>query len=393
MKILWVNSDFLHPTTRGGQIRTLETLKRLHRRHEIHYAALLLPSARGALERSVEYCTKAYPVAHVVPADFSLGFCRQMCESQFSKIPMAALRYRSRALRWLVDGLTRNEKFDAIVCDFLASAANIPDLGAAILFQHNVESVIWKRHVEHARTFPLKIYFQGQHQRMLRYEERICRTVKRIVAVSVGDAQTMQSLYGVGGVAAVPTGVDLDYFGPPETRQPNTDLVFLGSMDWRPNIDGARWFAAEILPLIRRRRPDCSLAVVGRLPSAEILRLAEADARIHVTGTVPDVRPYLWESAVSIVPLRVGGGTRLKIYEAMAARIPVVSTSIGAEGLDVRDGENIALADSPEAFAERCLALLDDAEARHKQAQAAWQMVSACYSWDVVARKFEQLLV
>jgi len=393
MKILWVNSDFLHPTTRGGQIRTLETLKRLHQRHEIHYAALLLPSAQGAIERSVEYCTKAYPVAHTVPADFSLGFCRQICQSQFSRLPMAALRYRSSALQWLVDGLTRNEKFDAIVCDFLASAVNIPDPGAAMLFQHNVESLIWKRHVEYARTFPLKIYFQGQHERMLRYEERVCRTVKRIVAVSEADARTMQSLYGVAGIAAVPTGVDLDYFAPPEARQPTTDLVFLGSMDWRPNIDGIRWFTDEILPLIRRHRPECSLAVVGRLPSPEILRLAEADARIHVTGTVPDVRPYLWESALSIVPLRVGGGTRLKIYEAMAAMVPVVSTIIGAEGLDVRDGENIALADSPQAFAERCVALLGDAEARRKQAQAAWEMVSACYSWETVARKFEQLLV
>jgi len=393
VKILWVNSDFLHPTTRGGQIRTLETLKRLHQRHEIHYAGLLLPSARGAIERSVEYCTKAYPVAHHVPADFSPGFYRQICESQFSRLPMAVLRYRSEALRRQVDRLTRSEKFDAVVCDFVFAAPNISDPGAAILFQHNVESVIWKRHVKHARTFLLKLYFQGQYERMLRYEERVCQGVKRIVAVSEADAQTMQSLYGGGSIAAVPTGVDLDYFAPPEARQSTTDLAFLGSMDWRPNIDGVRWFAADILPLIRRRLPECSLTIVGRFPSAEILRLAEADPRIHVTGTVPDVRPYLWESAVSIVPLRVGGGTRLKIYEAMAARVPVVSTGVGAEGLDVRDAENIALADSPGAFAERCLALLGDAEARRKQAQAAWEMVSACYSWEVVARKFEQLLV
>jgi glycosyltransferase involved in cell wall biosynthesis len=392
MKILWVNSDFLHPTTRGGQIRTLETLKRLHQRHEIHYAALHLPSARGSLERSAEYCTKAYPVAHHVPRDFTPRFYRQVCESHFSKTPLAVLRYRSNALRQHVDKLTRKEQFDAIVCDFLFSAANIPDPGAAILFQHNVESIIWKRQAEHARTRLLKLYFQGQYERMLRYEERVCRSVKRIVAVSGADARAMQSLYGVAGVAAVPTGVDLNYFAPRGPAQPATDLVFLGSMDWRPNIDGIRWFAADILPLIRRRRPECSLTVAGRRPSTEILRLAEADARIHVTGTVPDVRPYLWESAVSIVPLRIGGGTRLKIYEAMAARIPVVSTTVGAEGLDVRDGENIALADSPDTFADRCLALLGCAEARRKQSQAAWEMVSTCYSWEAVSRKFELLL-
>ena len=227
---------------------------------------------------------------------------------------------------------------------------------------------------------------------MLRYEDRICRTVKRIVAVSGTDARSMQSLYGVPDIADVPTGVDLDYFAPPAKVTQATGLVFLGSMDWRPNIDSIRWFATDILPLIRRRLPECSLTVVGRNPTTEILRLAQADTRIHITGTVTDVRPYLWESAVSIVPLRIGGGTRLKIYEAMAAQVPVVSTTVGAEGLDVRDGENIVLADSPADFAERCVALLHDPDARRKQSQSAWEMVSACYSWEAVSRKFELLL-
>jgi glycosyltransferase involved in cell wall biosynthesis len=227
---------------------------------------------------------------------------------------------------------------------------------------------------------------------MLRYEAEVCRAAKRIIAVSGADAETMQALYGAAGVCSIPTGVDIEYFAPPSVAAPKQDLVFLGAMDWRPNIDGLHWFVRSVLPLIRRRRPNCSLAVVGRCPTAQVRGLAQTDLNIHVTGTVGDVRPYLWESAVSIVPLRVGGGTRLKIYEAMAARIPVVSTTIGAEGLDVRDGENIAIADSPAAFAERCLNLLDDAEARRVQCQAAWEMVSACYSWEVAARKFEQLL-
>jgi polysaccharide biosynthesis protein PslH len=393
MKILWVNSDFLHPTTRGGQIRTLETLKRLNQRHEIHYAALYRPSASGALERSGEYCTRAYPIAHAVPANFTPAFFRQLCESRFSELPVAMLRYRSEALELQVAVLTRFEKFDAIVCDFLTSAANIPDPAAAILFQHNVESMIWKRHAEHGRTLLHRLYFHGQYERMLKYEQGVCQAVKRIIAVSDGDARTMRALYGAEHAHSVPTGVDLDYFAPPRSATPTTDLVFIGSMDWRANVDGIRWFVADVLPLIRRCRPDCSLAVVGRRPTAEILSLAESDPRIHVTGTVDDVRPYLWESAVSIVPLRIGGGTRLKIYEAMAAKIPVVSTTIGAEGLDVRDGENIALADSPASFADRCLSLLGRVEARRKQCEAAWGMVSACYSWEVVARKFEQLLI
>ncbi|HTW63298.1 MAG TPA: glycosyltransferase family 4 protein [Bryobacteraceae bacterium] len=392
MKLLWVNSDFLHPATRGGQIRTLEMLKRLNQRHEIHYAALYRPGG-GALERSSEYCSRAYPIPHHVPADFTPGFFRQLCEGAFSKLPVAILRYRSPALQRQVATLTRSETFDAIVCDFLTSAANIPDPGAAVLFQHNVESIIWKRHAEHGRTLLHRMFFRRQYERMLRYEQRVCRSVKRIVAVSEADARTMQALYGVRNVASVPTGVDIDCFMAPSFRELRVDLVFVGSMDWRPNIDGLGWFTEEVLPRIRRRCPECSLVIVGRNPSPEILRLAEADPYIRVTGTVADIRPFLWESAVSIVPLRIGGGTRLKIYEAMAARVPVVSTTVGAEGLDVRDGENIALADSPEGFAERCLALLADAEARRRQSEAAWEMVSACYSWETVACRFEQLLI
>jgi glycosyltransferase involved in cell wall biosynthesis len=301
-------------------------------------------------------------------------------------------RYRSAALKRLVETLTRREKFDAIVCDFLASAANVPDLGRAVLFQHNVESAIWKRHAEHAPSLLHEAYSRGQYQRMLRYEAQVCQAAKSIIAVSMADADQMRSLYGATRVQSVPTGVDLNYFAPPRETKPTTDLVFLGALDWRPNIDGLRWFASSVLPLIRGRRPDCSLAVLGRRPTADVRRLAKGDARIRVTGTVDDVRPFLWESAVSVVPLRIGGGTRLKIYEAMAAKIPVVSTTIGAEGLDIRDGENIALADSPQEFAERCLALLEDAEARRRLAKTAWEMVAACYSWDVVSRQFEKLL-
>src|ERR1700683_4344014 len=169
MKMLWVTSNFLHPTTRGGQIRTLETLKRLHQRHEIHYASLYRPSTRAGLERSGEYCTRAYPVAHQAPPHFTPRFYRQIGESHFSKIPVAVLRYRSDALRRQVDGLTRHGKFAAIVCDFLFSAANISDPSTTVLFQHNVESIIWRRHAEHARTLLLKMFFQGQYQPMLRY--------------------------------------------------------------------------------------------------------------------------------------------------------------------------------------------------------------------------------
>jgi glycosyltransferase involved in cell wall biosynthesis len=393
MKILWVKTGFLHPTRTGGQIRTLETLRQLHRRHEIHFAALDLPEPGAGLAQISEFCTQAYPIQHFIPRQGSARYYAALARGLlFSRLPLVLLRYRSEALRRVVADLRQRHKFDAVVCDYLSAAPNMDELGSAILFQHNVESVIWRRMAGHARGVG-RAFMEEQHRRIARYEETVCRRVKRIVAVSDDDAATMRSLYGVERVESVPTGVDLDYFAPPGTSPPKTDLVFVGSMDWRANIDGVLWFAREVLPLIRRSRPECSLTIVGRRPVAEIKRLAESDSRIHVTGTVEDVRPYLWDAAVSIVPLRIGGGTRLKIYESMAAKVPVLSTTVGAEGLDVRKGENIELADSPEAFAEQCVALLADPDARRKVSQTAWEMVSACYSWEVVARKFELLLV
>jgi polysaccharide biosynthesis protein PslH len=392
MKILWVKSDFLHPTDRGGQIRTLETLKQLHRRHSIHYVALDVEGQPGGLEQSSEYCEKAYPIPHWAPPKNTAAFWLQTSARLFSPLPLVIQRYRSNGMRRQIEALMRTEKFDSVVCDFLVAAPNFPDLSSAVLFQHNVEALIWKRQAENASTLAHKLFFSDQYQRMRRFEAQVCRQVKSVIAVSAADAESMRSLYGVSRIAWVPTGVDIEYFSPPAQSAPVADLAFVGAMDWLPNIDGIKWFVDQILPLIRKRRPDCSLVIAGRRPMHGIQKLAEKDSRIRVTGTVPDVRPFLWGSRVSIVPLRSGSGTRLKIYEAMAAKIPIVSTAIGAEGLDIRDGEDIHIADSPAAFAERCLALLEDAAAGHRMADAAWCVVSSRYSWEVVSQKFEELL-
>ena len=392
MKILWVKSDFLHPTISGGQIRTLEMLKRLHRRHEIHYVALDLDNQPGGFERSSEYCTKAYPVPHHAPLHTRPRFWLQVAGSMFSDLPLAVSRYRSQGMQQHVAELTRFEGFDAVVCDFLFPAPNIPDLSSVVLFQHNVEAQIWRRRLEHASPGPVRMYLRSQYEKMRRYEAEVCRAVKRVIAVSEPDAVTMRSGYRAARVDAVPTGVDVEYFAPPRDAKRAGNLLFVGAMDWAPNVDGIQWFVDEVLPRIRLRRSDCTLTIAGRRPDAAIRKLAVKYPGIRVTGTVADVRPFLWEAAVSIVPLRIGGGTRLKIFEAMAAQVPVVSTTIGAEGLQVRHGETIRIADSPEDFAEHCLELLADPAAARRLAAAAWNLVSACHSWEAASLSFERLL-
>ena len=392
MKLLWVYSDFLHPTTRGGQIRTLETLKVLHRRHEVHYAGLWNPKFPEGPTRAKEYASYVYAVRRTVTEKTSPAFLLQLAKGLVSEMPVAVFRHQSDEMRETVDRLLREHSFDHVVCDFLSSAPHFSDLSRAVLFQHNVEAMIWKRHVEQAGSAARHWYFRRQARLMLEYERKICRSVKGVIAVSEADAKTMRELYGVSRVNAVPTGVDVAFFTPPAEAQPATDLVFVGSMDWMPNVDGVGWFVREVLPLIRRRLPNCSLDVVGRTPGREVTEMAEGDSRIRVTGTVPDVRPWLWESKAAIVPLRIGGGTRLKIYEAMAARTAVVSTAIGAEGLDIAPGENILIGDQPDAFAQACIRLISDEAERRRLAAAAWRHVETKHSWEAAAREFERAL-
>jgi len=392
MRLLWVKTDFLHPTTRGGQIRTLEMVKRLHARHEVHYIAYDNPDQPEGLQRASEYCSHAYPVTLDVPPRRSLGFVAQLAGNLASSMPLSLSRYCSAAMRDQIAQVLGTYQFDSVVCDFLAPAPNFADMSKVVLFQHNVETMIWRRHVEQAPDPLRKAYFQMQADRMFDWEKRMCRAAAAVIAVSPQDAAVMRELFGVEAFS-VATGVDLDYFRRPPDAPRAADLVFVGSMDWLPNSDGVNYFVREILPQIWRRKPDCSLAVVGRSPSPDIQALAHQEPRIQVTGTVPDVRPWLWGASVSIVPLRIGGGTRLKIYEAMAAGTATVSTTIGAEGLDVSHPGNVRLADTPDAFAEQCVTLLQDSRQRETTAAAALELVSSRFSWDVVAAEFEKLLM
>ena len=391
MKLLWIKADFLHPTTKGGQIRTLETLKRLHERHEVHFAALYDDAEPEGPTRASEYASHVFAIPHKAPRRNSVHFVLQALGNLASPLPLAIERWKSHGLRRVISRLRQDESYDQVVCDFLAPAPNFESLDGVALFQHNVETMIWRRQAETATGAVQKRYLSSQARRMFDYEREVCRAVDRVVAVSANDAEVMRREFGVDKVDWAPTGVDTEFFARPEGAvEPVADLVFLGSMDWTPNIDGVVWFTEEILPKIRGRRPETSVAVVGRSPGAAIQALGRDIPNFTVTGTVPDVRPYLWGSKVSIVPLRIGGGTRLKIYESMAAGVAVASTAIGAEGLEIDPPANIRIGDTADAFAEQCLALLEEDEVRRQVAEAGLELVRSRFSWDKVVDRFER---
>jgi glycosyltransferase involved in cell wall biosynthesis len=223
---------------------------------------------------------------------------------------------------------------------------------------------------------------------MQRYEGTACRRFDAVVAVSVADREMMRKEFELKEVYDVPTGVDTEYFTSRGEERDPFGLVFTGSMDWMPNEDAILYFAEEILPRISKLLPPVTLTVVGRNPSKRIQSLAAANPRIKITGRVDDVRPYVDRASAYIVPLRIGGGTRLKIYEAMAMRKPVISTSIGAEGLPVRDGEELLIADTAEEFVQAMVRTLTDKAFAAKISEQARSVVCEQFGWNRAAEEF-----
>jgi glycosyltransferase involved in cell wall biosynthesis len=235
----------------------------------------------------------------------------------------------------------------------------------------------------------MRLYMGEQWRRMRAVEREQCLRFDHVVAVSDEDLAAFRDDYGVTRASAVPTGVDTGYFRPSGgvARRPH-ELVFTGSMDWLPNEDAIRHFAADVLPLVRREVPDVTLTVVGRNPPPAVRELAALYDHVEVTGSVPDVRPYMERAAAFVVPIRIGGGTRLKIYEAMGMERAVVSTTVGAEGLPVRDGHDLVLADGAEAFAAAVVRLLRDPASAAALGARSAETVRSQFGWDRVSDRF-----
>jgi sugar transferase (PEP-CTERM/EpsH1 system associated) len=392
VRIVWLKTELLHPVDKGGKIRSYNMLKELKRSCHITYLTLDDGSAEpNARELANEYCHELVTIPHRVREKFTPGFYVDLVVNLTSELPYAIKKYQSPAMRDEIARRVKDNRFDVLVCDFLAPAVNVPrgiDC-ASVLFQHNVEAMIWKRHYEVQTNPAKKSYLFRQWQKMRAFEAKACPEFDCVIAVSREDRDLMEEEYGLKDVYDVPTGVDTEFFRPRDSRERRAEnLVFTGSMDWLPNEDAIRYFTEQILPRVKQQVPNVTLTVVGRNPYPGLLELSKRDPAVIVTGRVDDVRPFMDEAAVYIVPLRIGGGTRLKIYEAMAMEKPIVSTSIGAEGLPIEDGREIVLADTPETFADAVIKLIKQPEVAHEIGQRAATKVRQKFGWDKVAESF-----
>ncbi|HKP86869.1 MAG TPA: glycosyltransferase [Blastocatellia bacterium] len=391
MRILWLKSELLHPVDKGGKIRSYQMLKRINQEHDVTYMTFVSPKdSPESLRQSAEYCRQLAAIEWSEPRKGGLSFYSDLALNMGSRLPYAIQKYRSTAMRRAIERELTGRNHDLVVCDFLVPSINLAldRRCPALLFQHNVESMIWRRHYEIQTGRLKKAFFRSQWQKMYCYERDVCRRFDAVIAVSPNDCEQMRNEFGLKQVYDVPTGVDTEYFRPLGATRDPFEIVFTGSMDWMPNEDAILYFIEKILPRLASSHPQVTLTVVGRNPGERLKALAESNAQVKVTGRVDDVRPYIDKASAYIVPMRVGGGTRLKIYEAMAMGKPVISTTVGAEGLPVRDGKELLIADQPEDFARAVIGVLDDARLASRLGEQARSLVRARFGWEEVAKAF-----
>lgn len=393
MRILWVKANKLLPVSSGGDIRSYNIARQLAAHHELTFLSYHDGEPDPAYEQELK---RHFPGAVCVCTgrDASSGLARGLdyVSRLPNSAPYAVSRFSSTRVRQQLHAWFQEQRFAVAVCDFLDAAVNFPELPSipTVLFQHNVESEIWRRHATTAANPARRSMYKIEFAKMLRYEQEIVRRYPHVIAVSEHDRALMAKWVDDSRITVVPTGVDLEQYRPDSSPSPSEPLVmFVGAMDWEPNIDAMEYFCDAIWPTVQANIPSAKFRIVGRNPDRRVQQLASTS--IEVTGTVASVINHLRQAATVIVPLRIGGGTRLKIYEAMAMGKAVVSTSVGAEGLDVHHGRDIVLADNPEDFAKAVITFLQDRELRGRYERSAAEL-AARYDWPAIADQFGQVL-
>jgi polysaccharide biosynthesis protein PslH len=391
MRILWVKVGGLWPPNIGGRLRSYHILSELSQRHRLTVLTTHAPGEDpDALQRELPHCERVISFPHAAPKAESARFAGAMARSWFSSLPVDLLKWRVPELRAEVERMLETGNVDLCIADFLHASANVPSRSSVpiILFAHNVESMIWRRLAANETRLWRRLLLEIEWRKVRRSERDACTRSQLVIAVSPVDASSLAENAPGARTRSIPTGVHTGYFSANGTPEAPAHLVFSGAMDWYPNEDAMLYFFDEILPLIRHEIPGVTMTVVGRNPSGRFRAAGEA-AGVRITGTVDDVRPFIDEGTVYVVPLRVGGGTRLKIFEALSMGKAVVSTAIGAEGLPLVDGEHFVCADAPKEFSRAVVSLLRDPNGRRSLGKAGRQLVQDHYSWSSVARDFE----
>jgi sugar transferase (PEP-CTERM/EpsH1 system associated) len=412
MKILVLTPQLPFPPRQGATIRNFHLLKHLARRHQVDLLTFLAPGEQLNPDNPlISLCRRIGTLPQP-----TRSLTRRARSTLLSPLPDMALRLESAPMHDLIQQWRNREQYDIVQIEGIEMAQyglalvvgntrqdSLGKSGPLVVFDdHNCEYLLQKRSALTDFSAPRRWLAAGyslvQWQKLRHYEQTICRRSAAVLAVSDADGAALQRLAPQQLLRIIPNGIDMAAY-PAVDKRPAGDasahrLVFVGKMDYRPNIDAMLWFGRHVLPLIQAEFPTVLLQIVGMNPHPRLDGL-RANAGVEITGAVDDVRPYLQAATVALIPMRVGGGTRLKALEAMACARPIVSTALGVEGIGVTHGQELLIADRHAAFAAATLQLLHDTqhggELSRRLGEQARRFVAAHYDWEKIAPKLESV--
>ncbi len=396
MNVVIVDGDISYPPTSGKRLRTLHLMQRLAKRHRVHY--LCRGDARGkdAAEARTylgDHGITTQIIDALVPVKSGPAFYARLAANLLSPLPYSVATHASRKVFHAVREHASKHAVDLWQFEWTAYADSLRGVHGVrrLVVAPNVDSLIWERY-HAAERHPLKKwYIRQQWHKFERFERRIFQEATRVVAVTEEDARLVREQFGMPRVDVVENGIDRASFESVKVCRHTQRILFLGSLDWRPNLDALELLLDRIFPDVLRQEPTTELCIVGRSPPAWLAERVRAARQVTLHGDVADVRPFLGECGALAVPLRIGGGSRLKILEALACGLPVVSTRIGAEGLTLRPGHDLVVVEEPEEMAAALVRCLRAPEEAARMAAEGRRVVLERYDWDALAGKLERV--
>jgi len=393
LSILFVSATIPYPAIDGGRIRVLSLVSNLCKTNKVTFLTFVRSSED---KEGIRYLQNMGMEVIEIQWDYDniLYSLPSLLKQIIIGKPLTVAKYYSPAMAKELKSLLKNRRFDVLHFEMLHTGQYLLQLSddykaKGLLDQQNIDSCIWQRLVTTEHNLFKRLFYHWQYRTFLRFENKMCPMFYKCLCVSKEDGDRLVSISPNASIEVVSNGVDIDYFSPIETEENESNIVFVGSMDWQPNEDAVLYFCESIFPLIKSKITDVKFYIVGSKPTERVLKLGTIDGVI-VTGLVDDVRMYIAESAVYVVPLRVGGGTRLKILQAFAMKKAVVSTSVGCEGLGLINNEHLIISDDPDEFANSVIRLARDKQLRNKLGENGRLLVQEKYDWKSIALKLEK---
>lgn len=393
MNILFLSTEIPYPVDHGHHLRTANILEMLAKKHHIFFVGFAKDEAELRYKKDLAKICKSADIFILSPGILKWRYWRLALLSVFSNLPFNVKKYYQRDAATKIQALIRQHNIRLVHCDMLHVGIYLPAFHnlSKILTEHNVESLRLQRWQKVEKNPLVRLFLYLQWKKLYCLERQLCSQFDTCIVVSEADKQELLKMGAGNNFEIIPNGVDCCYFAPEGDSVIPKTLIWTGGMDNPYNRDAVDYFLEHILPLVEQEIPDLRVSFVGKSPTPKLLKKAKQDRHIQIEGYVDDVRPHLNRAAVFIAPLRSGSGTKIKILNALAMAKPVVTTSIGAEGIDVTNNYNILISDTPEAFAQQIIYLITHPEVAKIIGRNGRRLMLEKYDWQVIEEKMNRL--